>query len=493
MHYLSLMILLLFGSTQIMAATVAAGYYSTTQKQLPLLITQDNKDPSSWHYVIDSTAENLPTNFSNYGVFSDVTCENDTCIAVGKYYDRKHDVYLPMIAQSYDGNTHWEYAIDAKPETLPNPDVTLGSFNSVSCNERMCVAVGNYVHKSKPHTYPLLAQSKDKGKTWEYKITSEVETLPHNYEAFGILNSVSCAETVCMASGSYWDTSFETYPMVVVSDDSGKTWVYAIDAKTNLHPQYKTGGSFQTVSCDNFQCIAGGRYYDKRYIYSGYLPLLAVTQDAGETWDYVIDSEPDHLPANFSKSGHIESVHCDAGQCLAGGQYHYCEGLDCITVPFLARNQAENKIWHYAIELNKNLPQDFLRAGLFRSVACSNELCIAAGHYHGGIAAPTIYPMIAISNDSGKNWRYTIDSTQNLPFDYEKWGFFNSVSCKANQCVAGGQYYNLNQQDSGYYPMLAVSNNRGNSWIYKVSADPNTLPSNAVQQPIGAEFFSTSN
>ena len=59
-----------------------------------------------------------------------------------------------------------------------------GVFTNVQCNENICVASGTYV-SDVPQSTPLLAQSKDKGVTWIYpnQIT-DVYFLPDNPYAF---------------------------------------------------------------------------------------------------------------------------------------------------------------------------------------------------------------------------------------------------------------------------------------------------------------------
>src|SRR4029078_1383847 len=122
-------------------------------------------------------------------------------------------------------------------------------------------------------------------------------------------------------------------------------------------------------------------------------PILAVSQDAGDTWNY-----PDFIYTKLKQvvdptavSGNFLGASCIGKStkaiCVAAGGY--CRDLGCnLENPLIALSTNGGKTWSYPDSVFKDLPlkidPDF-RIGFFRSISCSgdenNNFCVASGQY----------------------------------------------------------------------------------------------------------------
>jgi hypothetical protein len=150
--------------------------------------------------------------------------------------------------------------------------------------------------------YPMLATSSNGGaaNSWKYAIDSK-GSLPADYIANGVFIDTSCSETACIAVGQY-DTDTGTYPMIAVSTQGGarNTWKYVIDVSSNLPNEYDGFASFDSASCSNTICVAGGQYSDDDG--NTFYPMLAVSTQSGASgsWKYVVDN----TVATFANTEH---------------------------------------------------------------------------------------------------------------------------------------------------------------------------------------------
>lgn len=212
--------------------------------------------------------------------------------------------------------------------------------------------------------------------------------------------------------------------------------------------------------------VVGGQYFSDDLNNTLY-PLLAMSTNGGLNWTYTIDSSsPTTQPANYDNYGLFNTTSCSSNNCIAAGQYN--DGTT--TYPLLATSTQDNASWIYTID-STTLPSNYDSLGIFNASSCSDSTCIAAGKYVINISGTNQYPLLANSSDGGLSWVYAIDSSSGtLPQDYSSGGEFNGASCSGNNCIAAGQYSNINSQ----YPLLAASSDGGTTWVDKIDSNSST-------------------
>ncbi|CAM3060981.1 BNR/Asp-box repeat containing protein [Legionella steigerwaltii] len=436
------------------APELAGGQYSDGSTFYPLLADSQNGG-TTWIYPIEKSKP-LPSGFTDLGTFNSVSCSGLNCVAGGQYNATPSFQY-PLLANSQNGGATWTYAID-QSKTLPPGYNNNGDFETVSCSGLNCIAGGRYFDGS--IFYPLLANSQNGGLSWTYAIDKS-SSLPSGFADSGNFSSLSCSGLNCVAGGQYSDASipFIQYPLLANSQNGGATWTYVIDKSKTLPAGFTNFGNFSGVSCSGLNCVAGGFYADNFTQY----PILANSQNGGVTWTFVIDKSK-ALPSGYANSGIFYSTSCSGLNCVAAGQYS--DGST--SYPLLANSQNGGAAWTYAIDKSKTLPSGFATFGVFYSVSCSGLHCVAGGQYSDG---SIFYPLLAYSQNGGATWTYVIDKSKTLPSGFATFGIFSSASCSGLNCIAGGTYSNGSTQ----YPLLAISQDGGVTWIYSIDKSK-TLP-----------------
>lgn len=355
-------------------------YYSLMTPIMLPVVAHSIDNGVTWTYNQDlevTSPTQTPYNFANNGTFKSTICSGAVCLAAGKY-----DAFIglpgmnfftyPLLANSIDGGTTWAYRIDgtATPPggpgnttLLPADYVNAGVFNSVSCNGYNCIAAGVYAtNYNGSQTYPLLSYSINGGTTWAYVIDSTPASLPADYTNGGVFSSTSCANQNCVAAGQYSNSTTQ-FPMLAYSANGGISWRYAINSTPNTLPvDYVSGGIFNSVTCSQLNCVAGGQYLNNETTF----PLLAHSTDGGMNWSYSINSSPATLPADYVNGGVFKTTSCKGLNCLAAGQYY--NGV--ATYPLLAYSQNGGTTWSYGIDrIHPALPADYVDAGTFNSVS----------------------------------------------------------------------------------------------------------------------------
>src|SRR5579871_4989435 len=154
-------------------------------------------------------------------------------------------------------------------------------------------------------------------------------------------------------------------PLLAVSNDQGKTWDY-ISSHSKL-----LNGMFSHTSCNNEDlCIAVGPSFDD----SNTAPLVAISRDREKKiWSYlsVHPSDFDHSEADTF------SVDCNAQFCAIAGTYY---NKDKQHLPFIALTKDKGKTWTYP-ETIKNLPENFKYLRKLGPLSCSDTICVVSGYY----------------------------------------------------------------------------------------------------------------
>lgn len=214
----------------------------------------------------------------------------------------------------------------------------------------------------------------------------------------------------------------------------------------------------------------------------------------GGNWTYPIDSSnlPPAGKGTFN-NGSLDSVSCAGQVCVTAGLYTINLNSSLNNYLLVATYTTNSGAWDYTLDestLATTAPNNFNNADQsdFSSVSCSDDLCAAAGFYTDTLSVR--FPVLAVSNAQGTNWTYVIDSTVNgsdnyatLPHDLTH-GQFNSVSCVAKICIAGGNYFDAVDNE---YPMVAVFTAGPNTVSYPLSSPGNggIVPANYSNDNFG--------
>lgn len=416
---------------------LAGGFYTSTALGNPTypLLARSQDGGVTWSYP-RSVIDNLPSNFK-HTVFPGLLgadCSGSLCVIAGAYSSTIPDSLFPLLAVSTDAGLTWNY-----PQTIfsnepsdfiyggfTTQDVAKGFGGSSSCSGNLCIAGGQYLIDIISSAFkPLLAESQDSGATWHY-----ITTLPTHFVAgrSSYFASVQCNSSLCVAAGSFNSSgSRNISPLLAVTIDGGNTWTYPSTIISNLPANYNSvqvaGSGFFSVNCDAAFCAAGGGYVNNS---GGFVPLLAVSQNAGISWNYPTVNFPADLDSSSSALAYFDSVSCNGNLCVAGGIYTQVNSEN--TLPLLAVSSDGGITWNCPPTIFSHVPPDFASSlSGFLTVTCQGNLCMAGGDYQTHSASGK--PLLAISTDRGATWIYpsTIYTiSNNLPADWLDAGNFNS-------------------------------------------------------------------
>lgn len=321
---------------------LAAGMYTDTDKlTLPLLARGEYQPEFSWHFLTKSIQPHLPDNFQE-GQFNEVSCNKHTCLAAGEYFNEARHRF-PLLMRSGKTGKRWKMPV----LNLPS-DFKEGNFQGIQCDESLCLTVGDYHNGS--HTKPFLMLSTDEGKTWH---TAAIP-MPDNHQE-GTLTQVSCEKKWCIAAGALTEDD-HSWPFLIYSNDAGKHWHYSDYVSNTGLPEAFYSGQLVYTACNPAMCIAAGSYYT----HAGSHPLLAVSNDKGETWLYS-PSAQQSSPLALDEDGMYSHAFCNDLLCLATGDFLNTAG---IVSPLLAIAKDKGEIWQYPEQINQahNLPAGLVRA-----------------------------------------------------------------------------------------------------------------------------------
>lgn len=424
---------------------IAPGFFCKGQdcsSELPL-IAVGRRDTNTWTYpnsVFNGLKIKIDPDFK-LGFLNGANCTGSGskafCLASGVFFTSVSQ--FPVIALSSNAGKSWSYpsTVFSNLLTTLDPSFSGGFLDAPSCNKSVensvCIATGAFCSGELCDVQlPLVALSKDQGKTWTYPKSafSDVKTkIDPNY-ASGELKSPSCTgsgdNTICISAGSFFNSTI-TLPLIGLTNDGGNTWNYPASIFTNLPIQIGhdfADGFFNAGSCTGSggaaRCIAAGGYTTTT---GNTVPLVALTKDGGQTWTYppfIYTKLKTLVDPNFVR-GVFESASCiDNGKksiCMAAGSY--CTDQFCNNMfPLLAVTTDGGKTWSYPSSIFANLSSivdpNFL-TGFFSSVSCSGEsessFCVAAGQY---TTLENGLPLLAFSTDNGATWLYPPSIHQNL-------------------------------------------------------------------------------
>lgn len=143
---------------------------------------------------------NTPSSYEGFGYLTGVSCDGNTCVAVGYYADEDFNYNLPLLLQSLDNGNSWSY-VTKLPSDIDKHGYS--DFTSVNCAAGACYAAGQYQNSDGLYL-PLLAQSFNGG-SWTYVNP----TLPNDYIDDGGLLGMSAPGNGNQAGVDIFDFYFD--------------------------------------------------------------------------------------------------------------------------------------------------------------------------------------------------------------------------------------------------------------------------------------------
>lgn len=472
--------------TPAIAPIMAFGQYEDTSSQLRPWLALSENNGINYAFPTSVTQPQLSPAFDGAGVLFSGLCRQNYCLIAGQYSGKISGVssYRPLLGQSSDGGLTWTYPANVSQllNVTPSADTTGNGYPKLTgtgCNSKVCISVG-YYNDASNNSYPLLAQTRNQGQSWTIPANISIPpTIPGFKE--GYFNTVSCNESMCIAGGtlSAQNPSAEGKPLVALTRDNGLTWTFPPAAYNPVTiPAYDRAGNYKSTACNDTICVAVGTYVPT---VGGPTPILAITKN-GVNWTYPTSITQPNLNPTFDGEGTLDKVSCSNKVCIAGGVYQTNIGLPLTKRPLVAVSRDNGSTWQYSEQFSQpQLSPEFEGPGNVNDVSCFNELCVVVGSYTPG-SRP--HPFLAVSQNAGVSWTFhpEISNLAVSTTATAENGRLVGVSCNADICLASGVY----TDDNGRYPYIAQSKDKGLTWTYPTSVQSPTLtPAPAVD---GADF-----
>ena len=302
---------------------VAVGGYNINSQDYPFIVTSSNSG-ASWETTLDSTLA-LPTNYSAAGGFVSASFSGTNFVAVGGYYATTGGgTNQPLIATSSSSTGDlWTYTFDGSYM----PAGYSGGLSSASCTSSYCIAVGYSNDGNTLISYPLIVSATNTGASWSIILGTSSSTagLPSDYHSNGVLDACFSGSTA-FAVGSYSNSSYDIYPLIMTSTNSGDTWTSTLDSSnisSVLGPYYGQANLYgiTCLSDTPTTCIAVGSYMSTsttRY------PFIVISTNSGSTWSnstLTLPSDYDSTSSGFTNQQALLGITCSGSTCVAMGNY----------------------------------------------------------------------------------------------------------------------------------------------------------------------------
>lgn len=272
-----------------------------------------------------------------------------------------------------------------------------------------------------------------------------------------------------VAAGNYNNAGVAAYPLIASSQDSGETWAYTLDKVSPALPaDYDSMSWFNSVGCSEVVCVAAGYYYFD-YTHGFGSPFVATSIDKGQSWTYTMTSfSAAVFPADYLNNGIVNSASCTGSNCIITG-YYISNPSRYDAFGFTSTDSGQT--WVSTINrTTPAVPVDYTGYGDVSYNSCSGQICIAGGSYNNN---GNRYPLMATSQDKGLTWSYTITSASPaLPPDYSSDARIVYTSCSGQNCIAVGRNTVAGQN----FPLVASSNDGGLTWNYTINTTTPALP-----------------
>ncbi len=354
---------------------------------------------------------------------------------------------FPLIFTSHDAAHSWQLNknISGLPINMKSP-----YLRAMSCVGNICNIVGKYSKEDKRHL-PLLLRSEDSGKTWKF---IEIIDYP-NIDHFKELN-ISCSGLTCIVAGQFaMESNDKAMPhyFLLASHDTGRTWT-KIDKIRNFPLAENLSNTLNNVSCDGANCVAVG--LDLSLWPLETKPFIVYSDDAGKTWTYV--SKVWGLKPVLSQLlswMRLVHVNCKDKICVAGGMRIDTYPNQFSNKPLLLISRDAGKTWFYSPVEISGITAPEMTA--IQSLGCSSTHCVVIGEGSKG-------NFILTSKNSGISWEVTktIPGTSD---DFQQNARFRAMSCSDKPWVITGDYYNFETKIG--YPFFLISHDDGTTWQFK--------------------------
>lgn len=443
---------------------LAVGNYNTSATShsgfLPLILNKDTEN-NIWNYNTNihdfpGYPEAISTTLVENG-----TCNDTSCIIVGEYGRKGTTEWLPLILQSNDHGKNWNFI--ANITNLPKDFGSPGDMYTSGCFEQSCLIVSSYLSEENGMR-PLMMQSKDSGRSWQF-INLDKFYPKHSQSQ---VNHAICHDKLCVASGYYYNYKNNTSHLVILrSEDAGATWSNQIKLDFN-NIDFNL---FNTVSYNNNKFFITTTQYDSQS--NTYLPSILTSQDNGKTWTK--NTNISGLPAKetIHQLG-IQKMTCHGATCVIGGGYWRHE--HDIQQPLIIISHDNGLTWKVNSAL-KNLPSLF-NASVISSANYSDKKWFLNGGY-STTTHDSLLPLILKSEDDGDTWNFVTPTTAQT-LDY---GFIEDITCGEKNCAAVGMKFENNVAK----PMLFESFDGGWYWQASKLNMPSDIAKGNVRSLLGAE------
>lgn len=442
-------------------------------------------------------------------------------IAAGTY-TISHGPFYPLLAVTNDAGLSWNYphAISNNLETTIDSSFLYGVLRRANCtkidNNGVCLAFGSFCkNEDCTSQAPLIAIGQNDLTAWNYPhsvfedLTLKIDkNLQRGFFVNGLCQTIK-NQNLCLAVGVF--TNPVQNPLLARSIDHGETWTYPKSIFQNLTQTLDSSyssGIFQSVSCNQSLlhpiCIATGAFCSGTTCRTE-LPLLAISNDAGENWQYpgsIFKDLKTIIDKEFQSGEFVNSActgHDAQSVCIAVGRYFK---TDLTYNPLLVLTRTSGRSWSYPSIIYKDLDtvlgHHYLN-GSFRAASCTGNnakaRCIAVGFF--STTKNTTLPLVALTKNGGESWTYT-------PFFYTKLkttvnrkiinATLTSANCigkdKQSICMTAGSFC-TDKACEHQYPLIAVTIDGGRTWNYPTSVYKNLF--SVIDSHLKQAFFSDIN
>ena len=447
------------------AAFVLGGGYNTGSELRPIIAQSFNLG-KTWSFPSTISSElSLSPSFAKNGRFSQTTCKDNTCLAVGSYDDGT-SLTTPLIAVSNDGGKSWAYP-QISPSLRELADYTKARLFAVSCRtSQACMAVGIYEYldpSTGKATVPqaLIAITKNGGKNWTFKTVGKGVQL---IRVFNYKNNWFITRAPLIGQTSGGSTAVNGYPLYKSTND-GDSWTIPkplISYPTAVITDLKCSGKF---------CLAVGGLFLITAIDVKYKPFLVMSNNGGTTW-----SMPNRIRTTTIQ-GLLFSASCSSTKCMAVG----LSGnplVGSMVRPLAYVTQNSGKTWSSSNIFATAPPSiNTLAYAGMSGVACNNAVCFSTG-----VAVKLsiitqefqLVPFLVVSKDWGKTWIYDKSIAINNKNGY----IFNPTFNGNIGIFLGGKLNTTTMKDldlSKQTPFVGISSNNGASWTYPLQIEKSTV------------------
>jgi hypothetical protein len=398
-----------------------------------LIPTSYNRTIKKWRWAMQRVISGfIIFLFSSFLYASDAA--QHPLMAFG-FYSTLQNKILPLLATSKDQGKTWTYPQDILKMPFEARDYDL---DTAGCTQDTCIVAGDAILNS-DMTHLLLALTSNQGVNWSY-----VKTQPDDYVSMWDNIQMSCTDQFCAIASSYTNTSGKILPFLAVSTDKGHTWSYPSSVISEL-PTKDEGPLFESIDCNSFGiCI--GIIVDAQERVARY---LAIGTHNATQWTYSPITQGGAYPV-------LSDATCNAKFCIAVGN------------SLLLTSSNQGKTWSkVAIPCSHDVE--------FSNVKCHNNVCIMSGSEIIPTSQPysdILKPFVLMSTDYGKSWKYSASIQNQLPEDLlsNEYNFIDFADCTDKNCIAVGWGFDPRKGNPAL--LLAISEDHGTTWKY---IDPKKL------------------